>query len=329
MKALYISVAREFKLIFRNGISLYMAVGPALLAIVFIMVFGAAQNTSLRLIADASVSPEMVSRLEQIADVERSDSIEEMKNRIEGPDSIAGIAVENGSVKLYIEGNEGEDFANSIKTLAGMALGSEVPSYNSKAVEPKESLAYSISMISVLLLSLFIGGATVGLSIVSERESGVIRAVAVSPLRLFGYVVTKLVPSTILCVVSIALSVSIMGKLHMLPGLLLLALCSVFSSGFIIFILGSLATNLISAIGVLKLLMPLSLILPISARFVPEGWKFAYYVFPMYWQYSVIEAANNAGEVIHLCLMTLAVSIPWFMGAVLLFAQKTKLKIWR
>lgn len=329
MNTILSSVARELKLIFRNGISLYMAVAPALLALIFILVFGAIRETSLTLAVDASLDAHEVAKLEQIADIERFDSLHELKSRVEGADSLAGVTVENGAFQLLVEGNEGEEFAVSIQALVSRALGSGGVSLYSEAVEPEGDLAYDISMISVLLLSLFIGGATVGLSIVSERESGVIKAVAISPLRLGGYVLTKLIPALLLCTVGILLAALIIGRVEDILGFLLLALCSTLVSGLMTFIIGAFAKNQIAAIGVLKVLMPLSMVLPISAMFVPENWQFLFYGFPMYWQYIAIDAINNKGLVLIPCLNTLAVSAPWFAAAVLLFAKKTKLRIGR
>ncbi len=73
MKMLITSIGREFKLIFRNGISIFMVAAPAILAFVFILVFGAVNETTLQLAVDETVSPQVQSQLEKIADVERFD----------------------------------------------------------------------------------------------------------------------------------------------------------------------------------------------------------------------------------------------------------------
>ncbi|NLY19555.1 MAG: hypothetical protein GX045_11665 [Clostridiaceae bacterium] len=68
--------------------------------------------------------------------------------------------------------------------LVALALAADEISYEAVSVSPRGNIDYDVSMISVLLLSLFIGGATIGLSIVTERESEVIKAVAISPMQL-------------------------------------------------------------------------------------------------------------------------------------------------
>ena len=56
MKAFVASVRREFALIFRNGITIFMVAAPAILALVFILIFGAVNNSTLQLAIDSSVS---------------------------------------------------------------------------------------------------------------------------------------------------------------------------------------------------------------------------------------------------------------------------------
>ena len=177
-------------------------------------------------------------------------------------------------------------------------------------------------MISLLLMSLFIGGATVGLSIVYERESNVIRAVAVSPLRLSGYVATKLFPALVLGTLGMTAAALIIGKAAILPQYLLLALASILISGMMAFAVGAFANNQVAAVGVLKLLVPVGMILPVSAMFVPLQWQFAYYILPMYWQYRALRAILSGAPALLYIGLTFLVSIPWFLAAVWMFSKK-------
>jgi len=326
VKTIVSSVGREFKLIFRNGISLYMAIAPALLAILFIVIFGALENTRITLAVDSSVDEASVTLLEQVADVERFEDLDQLKARVLNLDNIAGVTMDGGTPRVLVEGNEGKDFPVYMQTLVSMALSGVDVGMFGKSAQSEDNIAMNVTMISILLMSLFIGGATVGLSIVSERETGVIRAVAVSPLRLSGYVLTKLIPALILCTAGMTAATLIMGKSYGLPGFLILTLFSVFTMGLMIFAIGTFAQNQIAAIGVLKLILPLSLVLPVSAMFVPEHLHFLYYALPMYWQYVAIDAINSKAEFWLPCIITLLVSIPWFGAIVYLFSGKVKMK---
>lgn len=286
MKTLLTSIGREFKLIFRNGISIFMVAAPAILALVFILVFGAVNETTLQLAVDDSVSAAEQAKLERIADVERFDDAARMEARIRATDAVVGVTVEQGEARVIFEGNEGESFISGTSELVGLALSAPetLPAYQSVPVAVKGGMAYNLSMIGMLLMSLFIGGA-VGLSIVDERESGAIRAVAVSPMRLSGFIASKLLPALLLGLIGISAAALIIGKASLLPQYLLLAVASALVSGMMTFAASAFAGNQVTAIGVLKLLIPIGMILPISAVFVPEQWQFFYYILPMYWQY--------------------------------------------
>lgn len=328
MSALLVSVKRELQLIFRNGITVFMVAAPAILALVFILVFGAVNKTNLNLAIDGSVSAAQEEKLLRVADVTRYEDILAVEGRVRETDALAGVVISNGAARLIVEGNEGEMFAEAAAKIVGLALGAqgEPLPYNSESLPAKGTMAYSISMICMLLMSLFIGGATVGLSIVDEREGGAIRAVAVSPMRLSLFAATKLLPALLLGLFGMAAAALIIGKAALLPQYLLLALCSLFVCGMMTFAVGAFANNQVAAIGVLKILVPVSMILPVSAMFVPQQWQFAFYALPMYWQYRALSAILSGEAALMYMLLTLLVSVPWFAGTLWLFRKKTNFR---
>ncbi len=331
MKAFISSVEQEFKRVFRNGISIFMVAAPAILAFVFILVFGAVNQTTVKLAIDSTLDALLVARLERVAEVERFDDTTRMEARVRSADAVAGVTVKNGTVTAVLEGNEGKSVSDTAKKLIGLALNApeQGVAYQSETVEAKGGMAYTLSMISMLLMALFIGGATIGLSIVDERESGAIRAIAVSPIRLSGYVARKLIPALILGLAGIGAAALIIGKAELVPRYLLLALSSLLVSGMMTFAIGSFANNQIAAIGVLKILVPLGMILPVSAMFVPDQWQFLYYALPMYWQYRALNAVLTGSSLLWPALLTLLVSVPWFLATVWHFAKKTKFRMGR
>ena len=323
------TIVRELKLIFRDGITLYLTISPAVLALVFIFVFGSVQNSSISLAVDKALPQEMTAKLEAVADLEYSDDLSQLKERVNGADSIAGVYMRDGTVRLLVEGNEAQGFAEARSSLVSAALGADRIEYTSETIEGQSSLAYTISMACIFLLALFIGGATLGLSGVSERESGVIRAVSISPMPLGGYVVSKIIPALLLSMVGPSACAVIIGHASTLPQFLLLALCSVFVGGMIIFLMIAFADNQIAAVGVLKIVMPLFLVVGVSSVFVPEKWLFLYYALPMYWQYAAIDAIISGGSPELPLLMILATGFAWFMVVMLIFTKKIKMKAWR
>lgn len=329
MNAVLSSLGKEFKLVFRNGISLFMVLAPAIMSVVFILIFGATQGASLKLAVNENLDAATLQNLSHIADVQLFSDENKLLSRVRATDAVAGITLKDGAPVLVFAGDEGDDYITGTRLLVETALSGTQVSYQSESVNPKGSLANKITMISVLLMGLFIGGATIGFSIVNERESNMIKAISVSPLRLFNYILIKLLPALLLSIIGITSATLIMGRINALPGFLLLTLFSIPVTGLFIFILGAFAANQIAAVGVIKALMPLSLILPVSAIFVPDQWQFLYYIFPMYWQYLAIDAINNGAPYLFYCLVAFAVGIPWLALMVALFAKKTQLRIGR
>ena len=329
MKSMLMSIIREIKLIFRDGITVYLTISPALLALVFVLVFGSIQESTIRLAVDASVPAEVIARLETVADVEMMPDNESLVRRISGADSIAGVLMRGQTFVLLVEGNEAQGFAEARAQLIGAVLSGETQEYTAVAVESQHSLAYTISMACILLLALFIGGASMGLSGVNERESGVLRAITISPMTLFSYVASKLLPALLFGMIGIACCVLIMGRMDTLAPFLLLAGGSVLVSGIIAFLIITFSDNKIAAVGVLKIIMPVFLIVGISAVFVPQGWSILYYALPMYWQYTAMDAILTGKAALLPILMTLGTGMVWFALVMILFTQKVKIKAWR
>ena len=93
MKGFFASVAREFKLIFRNGISIFMVAAPAILALVFILVFGAVNSSELQLAVDPSVSAAQEEKLLRIANVERFGDLATLEARVRETDAVGAASV--------------------------------------------------------------------------------------------------------------------------------------------------------------------------------------------------------------------------------------------
>ena len=329
MRSILMTIAREFKLIFRDGITIYLAISPAMLALLFIFVFGSVQESSVPLAVDRNLPQDLASKLETVADIEYTEDFESLKKRVSGADSIAGVYIQDGNIMLLVEGNEVQGFSESRQNLVSAALSSEDIVYTAEVVESQNSLAYIISMACIFLLALFIGGATLGLGGVNERESNVIKAVSISPMTLWGYISSKIIPALLFGIVGVSSCALIMGRADALPQFILLTLCSVFVSGIIIFLIITFADNQIAAVGVLKIVMPLFLIVGISAAFIPEKWLGVYYALPMYWQYAAIDAIISDRGTAFPLLMILVTGIPWFISVIIVFTKKVKMKAWR
>lgn len=329
LKGVVSQVKKEMVLVSRSGLSLYMTLAPALMALVFLLVFGSMQRSSPRFAVVHDMPKEVVAKLEQVAELEWFASEDALRRRIEGPDALAGVLMYEGVATVLTEGNEGENFALAMHQLVSSALAAEIPAFTEEILPGNGGLAMQISRISVFLLALFVGGATLGLSAVDERETGVIRAFTVSPFGLWDYMLSKWLPALLIGALGVTAAAAVMGLWKELPLLLVLSVCGAGVGAFSIFILAGFAKNQIAAIGVMKLLMPLMLMVPISAFFVAERWQWLYYAFPMYWQSKALQSIFTGEPVTWFLMLSFLVSLPWAVGAAMIFRRQTMWKGWR
>jgi hypothetical protein len=278
----------DLKLLFRDKIVLYMALGPLLLALVMMAVMGGASGVAMNYSAAPGVPQNILKNLNNMADVRVYESYEKMRDRVERADSVAGVYMEDGRPALLLEGNESEEFRINSSLLLSRAVAGDLPEFKNLPVQSAGSVITEIAFAMILLLSIFLGGSVAGFNMVAERESGAIRALAVSPLTLSGYLIARTALALLLSLVNVALCSLILGKGRQMMPLMLATLASAPICGLVALALGGTSSNQIAATGSLKLLMPACMIIPISSVFVPEGVKFLYWWIPVFWQYEAL-----------------------------------------
>jgi len=316
----------DFRLMFRDMIVLYMALGPLLLALVLLAVMGGVGKTVITYAVTPDVPPEVLRNLNSMADVQKYRNYGEIQFRVERADSAAGVYMKDGQPALLLEGNEPEEFKTNSSLLLSRAIAGDLPAFDSLSVQSTGSIATEIAFTMLLLLSVFLGGAVSGFNIVAERESGAIRALAISPLTLNSYLLARTALALLLSLVNVALCSVILGKGGHLMPLMLATLASTPICGLVALALGGTSANQIAATGTIKLLLPACMIVPISSVFVPEGLKFLYWWIPVYWQYEAL-AAGLAGKIdLAACVFLILTGIAWCIAFSKLTARKLGLR---
>lgn len=295
MKSIMSMLRMDLKLVMRDKITLYMILAPELLAFVMLAVMGNAGRQMARFIVTADLPEDITEKLERVAEIETVSDYEALERRVMGADSVAGVYLDSDGPVILTEGNEKQGFLESNTLLLAKALSDKPVIFKSIEVESTGSQVTNIVSASLILLAMLISGAVSGFNIVSERESGVIHAIGISPTNIYGYAAARTLIALVFGVINVCLSITIMGKPWLVPQFLGIALASVFVYGLVAFLLGSLANNQISAIASMKLVIPVFLLLPVTSSFVPSHLRFLYYPFPMFWQYdSVMKALNGS-----------------------------------
>jgi len=281
-------VLKDYTNAMRNNIVIYGALFPILLAVVLTFFLPGMQGMKLTLALDSSSEPEVIEGWRKYARVELFDSREEIENRVEKPDDVAGIVRQGNEYVILLEGNEAGDSREIASILQDAVLSGGLEArYTHESLEKTNSGLREISASLILLTSVLIAGFVIGFNIVDEKETKAIKALGVSPLKMYEFItshtVVCIISSIILAVIS---SLIFAGTSVSYPDILLSIICSTGIGLLLGFLIGGFADNLISAIAVVKVLMLFFVTVPIASLFVPRGLQWVFYLFPHYWAFT-------------------------------------------
>lgn len=300
----------DLALIARDPIVLYVAAAPVLLALAFVAVIGGAGSGTLTFAVDVDAPDAFVRSLEKVARVERVAGQDALVDRVGRMDSVAGVSLLGTSPVLLLEGNEPAGFAEQAEALLARAVVDDIPPFVHERVASTGGVVVAVTRAGMLLTALFLAAAIAGLAIVGERESGAIRALAVSPLDLTGLVAARTVLALLLAALGVGLTGAVLGLGAHVPLLLLVTLASAPVVALVSVILGVTASNQIVAFAMMKVLVPASLVLPISSVFVPDAYAWLYAWLPTYWQFRAVDAAMSGRlDTVAIALMLLTGSL--------------------
>ncbi len=291
MKKILHMLALDFKLLLRDKISLYIIIVPAVLSFIMLSVMANSGQSSLTLAVTTDVPHQIISQVETIARLEFFADIEKLRARVSGPDSVAGLYVDEDNPVVLFEGNEAEDFRENLMFLLQRSLSNELPAFESEIIESSSNFILTILTTSLLMLAMILAGSVSGFAMVNEREGDMIRALSISPIHLREYVGSRTLAAVLIALISVTMCGVIMGRYDVLIPLIGITIASSGLIGLVFILLGTFAKNQISAVATLKILMPLFLFVPLSSSFVSESLQIIYYPLPMYWHYRSIQEA--------------------------------------
>lgn len=294
-------IAKDLTKAMRDNMVIYGAIFPIVLAIVLNFFIPSVQDMKLKVAVQSNAEQKVIDGLKRYAEVELYDTRELVQRRVERNDDMAGIVKEGKEYVILLEGNEGEQAGEIASTLMDMIL-SEQPmaKYKHVSLGKTNSAMREISGALLLLSAILIGGYISGFNIVDEKETKAIRALSVSPLKLVEFIIAHLLLCFVIGVILAVLSVLILSGTSVNYWLIVLSIAATTGVGVLLgFIIGGLADNLISAIGVVKFLMLIFIGIPIGSLFTPQNFQWVYYVFPNYWAFqSYMNIFNNNQQAI-------------------------------
>ena len=281
----------------RDSVLLYSLISPLILALIVRLVVPSVQQNTFTMAVHDRVPQAVVEYLETFGSVEHFVDAEAVRVRVGGYDDVPGLVFDDSRYLLILEGNEdaraAEGFVALVRDATARAGGDRIAAtpiaVTDLGSQPAPILEYGAVMI--VCLSLFVGGVLVGFNVVDEKESGMIAAMAVSPLRVVEYIAARGILAAVIAYVAGFGSAYIILGAAVPAGLLALAiLAALFVALPFGFIIGGLADNQMTAFALIKLLMALFLSLPFVSIFVPGHLQWLFYVFPNYWMFQAVRS---------------------------------------
>lgn len=289
MKRIISIFIRDLNSSFREFMLTYMLVAPILLAIAFKFFIPSVSSASLQFALDSSIREDVIKIFNQYGKVETYDSIEEIKSRVNDIDDVAGIIKnENDNFVVILEGNESHDtvevpqmIIRDIESNNNMNI-----NYSVTNIGMQISPVTSIGTTSIIITAIMIGGIIVGLNIIEEKQSGTIRALNVSPMKKFEFILGKSLIGIIIPIIQVYIILWILGFLNI--NLYMVFTMTIVSSLLVLiigFLIGIISENQIAGIANMKFLMIIVSIAIIGAIMLPQNKHFMLYWSPSYWTF--------------------------------------------
>ena len=316
----------------RDNIILYMIVAPILLAVGARLLLPSLAVTQLRFAVERSVETRFIEGLAQFGEVEVLPTADEVRERTGRSDDVPGIILDDtGRLRIILEGNEQQGAALANLVMASLLRDEDRATILVEQVRAPDARLSEYSAVILAMIAVLMGGMSTGFIMVDEKESGVVRALAVSPLTMGQYTAARalfaLLISTLAALVGSAILVG--GTLNY--ALLLLACLIAAAVGLVLgYIIGGFASNQLEAVALIKIIMFAYLTVPVATIFVPANWQFLFYWLPNYWMFKNFETLF-AGQVGPLpfwatCLLTLGVSAVYVAGLLPRLRSKIRLR---
>jgi ABC-2 type transport system permease protein len=270
----------------RDSVLIYSLVSPLMLAIIVRVMVPSVQASTFTMALHDEIPPTVIERLSAFGDVETYGSPAEVIDRVNDNDAVPGVYLEGGDYVLVLEGNEEASAEEGFTALLADATGQIDAEFTITDLQGQPAPILEYGAVMIILLGLFVGGILVGFNIVDEKETDVIKAMAVTPLRILEYIFARSILAVVIAYATgYGAAYIILGAAVPAGQLAFAIAASLFVALPFGFIIGSLADNQMTAFALVKLLMAVFLTLPFVTIFVPAHLQWLFFIFPNYWMF--------------------------------------------
>lgn len=289
MRRILAIFSRDIKNSFRDYLVLYMIIAPFLLAIGLNFFIPSAQSASLQFALNEKVGEKIISEFERYGEVQVYPTDEEVKERVNDIDDVAGITKnEKGNFQLILEGNESHDTEVIPQMIIRDILSEQKVDveYKISDIGAKGSPIAIIGSISVIMMAVLIGGVVIGFNIIEEKEVNTIMAMNVTPMTKLEFIIGRSIIGIIIPIIQVYGILWILGMLDVNKSMILvMTLVSSLIGLLIGFFMGVISSNQISGIANMKGIFIVVSLAIVGAILLPESKHFILYWIPTYWSF--------------------------------------------
>lgn len=272
----------------RDNVLLYMVIAPVLIAIMMGIFIPSFESSSV-IFAVKSDGKGFIDSLRDYGEVIEYNNRQSLEDRITERDDVIGILYDGSDYRVILEGNEKGDLLElAYAVIYDIQNESRQADFTYTLLGRGRSLIKEYTAILLILMSIMVAGMVAGFNIIFEKESGAIKALTITPIRMVHYLTARGIIIIVLSLfISIITSIILLGFRIDYPRLVLGV---IFSSGIGIilgFMIGGVADNQIKGIAIVKALaLPYTLI-PVASIFIPNRFRYFLYPFPNYWMFRI------------------------------------------
>ncbi len=289
LKKIWFIFMRDIKVNLRDFISLYILLVPILFAVGIRLLVPSVNDTTVDLAMLEGDNPEMVTYLEQFANVELFNDVDAITERLERRDNIVAVLPEGDEYYILTQGNEPEsvvEFAKLLNSYHVLDLDVENTTAVIESFGRTESPLKKLLVNIMILMTSVLAGMLISINIVEEKVDNTVSAINVSPISRVGFILGKSMTGMFLAVYGTVAILWITGFSDVNLGQIALAIVSVTLLSILIgFIEGINNDDVMNAAAGIKMLfLPLGAGVA-AAELLNEQWQILFYWIPFYWTY--------------------------------------------
>jgi len=267
---------------------IFMFLIPLVIAFAVRLMIPSISSGTTKIFVSQNLPVEYEKKLASYFEVIKTTDRKNFENSIMAFTDIPGIDFKDNSLEVVLQGDEEPGIIRILNAVIhDIEKGS--PQVPVTDIGTKKSGISELIISMILIFVISISGVICGFTMVDDKESGMINALAVSPVRLSDYITSKVIVAVSYSIIVSFLSQLIMtGFQFSIKNYLLVILSGMLLSLTVGFIIGTLADTQNMAIAYTKIVTFILVFLPMLSLLLPSSIQWVFGIIPSYWTFNII-----------------------------------------